>query len=406
VEAIEPGNPWLWYLRGSAHRAIGDPYQAMACYDRAAEALASAGGDEALAARIRRDRAAARREVFGVSLRLGAAYDSNVTFLGDVGSAFDVISGREDGRVSFGFSADFAPIANETHILAIGVRTDQSWHYLVDEFDFQDYGGYLRYARRLAPRWEAELRYDYDFALLGRDEFLSRHALTPSLTYDWPAPGAATSDQGGGRYETSDRGGGRYLSAKPIWLDDTRVYFRVAWQDFRIDTDRPFDRDGTTRGVGIEQRLSLRPFRNSPWTMKWHAGYYFETMHTDGPQFDRRTHGVYAGVSAPLMNPLSPGAYLILPDKELELALDVAWQRDDYRGRTLVDRDESRRRNTGLSAGATLSQLLMSDPDRGEVVLRLFVNWSDVNSNVATREDATPFSYDKTVAGIQLQWSW
>ena len=48
----------------------------------------------------------------------------------------------------------------------------------------------------------------------------------------------------------------------------------------------------------------------------------------------------------------------------------------------------------------------MSDPDRGEVVLHLFVNFSDVNSNVTTREDATPFSYEKVVAGFQLQWSW
>ena len=383
VEAIEPDNPWLWQLRGSAHRAIGNPYEALACYDTATEKLAASGsGDDALASRIRRDRAAARRDVFGVSLRLGAAYDSNVTFLGDVGSTLDVISGREDGRVSLGFSVDFAPIADETHTLAFGVRTEQSWHFLVDTFDFQDYGGYLRYARRLAPRWQAELRYDYDFTLLGRGEFLSNHALTPSLTYDWPA------------------------SVAPLRLTDTRAYFRASWQDFRIDTDRASDRDGTTRALGIEQRLSIGPFRDSTWSAQWRIGYFFETTHTAGTQFDRRTHALYAGVSAPLRNPRSPNKYLIFPDKELRLALDVAWQRDDYRGRSLVDRNGSRRRDIGLSGGATLSQLLMSDPDGGEVVVHLFVHFFDVNSNVATREGATPFSYEKVVAGLQIQWSW
>jgi len=383
VEAIEPDNPWLWYFRGLAQRAIGNPYEAMACYDTAAAKLGSAEvGDDALASRIRRDRTAARRDVFGVSLRLGGAYDSNVTFLGDIGSTIDVISGREDGRVSLGFAADFAPIADETHTFAVGVRTEQSWHFSIDEFDYQDYGGYLLYARRIAPRWEAELRYDYDFTLLGRAEFLSRHALTPSLTYDWPA------------------------SVAPLRLDETTVYFRASWQDFRFETDRESDRDGTTRAVGIEQRARFRPIRDSPWTTQWYAGYFFATVHTDGTQFDRRTHGVYAGVSAPLMNPWSPNAYLIIPDKELRLALDVAWRRDDYRGRDLVDRNRSRRRDQLLVAGATLSQLLISDPDAGEVVVRFFVGYSDVNSNVETREGATPFSYEKVVAGFQIRWSW
>ena len=382
VERQEPDNPWLWYYRGTAHLQLSSPYKAMECYDRAADILASLGDpDPDLADRIRRQRAQARRHVFGLSGHVGLAYDTNVSFLGDAGT-LDILAGRPDGKFASGFQVDFAPVADERNVIAAGVRFGHSWHFSVTEFDYQDYGEYLRYVRRLGESWEAEVLYDYDVNCLGRDGFLSNHAVTPSVTYRWRSADAAFRPR------------------------DTRVYYRFEAQDFLFATEPEYDRDGFAHGVGVEQRFLFRPVAGRNWVWEISAGYGFASFATEGTQYDRFTHDFQIGMGVPLVNPVDPDKYLILPDKELIFRFNADWQIEDYWNRNLEDRDRDGRSDLLTTYSFVVSQTLMSEPDRGDLVLHAIIHWTDAESNVTTRDALSPFTYDKVIYGIQLAWSW
>ncbi|MCH7814669.1 MAG: hypothetical protein IID40_11690 [Planctomycetes bacterium] len=359
------------------------PYRALECYDRAADILITLGDpDPDLTAQIRRRRHQARRQVLGVSFQLGLAYDSNVSYLGDAGAS-DLLAGRGDGKFSSGFQIDFAPVADRGELLAAGVRFGHSWHFAIEPFDYQDYGAYLRYARTLGDGWEISLRYDYDLNLLGNEPFVSQHSLTPALTHR-PEPGPGS-----------------------FRLLETTVYYRFEVRDYLYDIEPRFDRDGWAHSVGIGQRYSWRPIRDWPgWRWELSAGYRFESDATEGTEFDRRVHNFDLGLAMPLVNPLRPDRYLLLPDKELVFRFDVNWQIADYRNRSRFDRDRDERYDVITTYGFVLSQTLVSNPQDGDLVLHAIISWTDAHSNVTTREFLDPFTYDKVIYGLQLAWSW
>ncbi|MFQ5489201.1 MAG: hypothetical protein ACE5GE_00655 [Phycisphaerae bacterium] len=382
VQRREPNNPWLGFYRGTAHVQLGAPYAAMESFDRSLEILASLGDpDPELAERIGRLRSQARRQVFGVSFSLGLAYDTNVTFLGDAGT-LDIIANQPDGRFGSSLRIDFAPLADREQTLTFGARLSHSWHFGIEQFNFQDYGGYLRYAHRLGRRWELSLQYDYDLSYLGNEPFLSSHGLTPAVTYRWP------------------------VSANPLSLRETSIFYRFGAQDYLFEVDPAFDRDGIRHAVGIEQRLDLRPIRNADWLWSLSAGYRFESFATDGSEFDRFGHNFHLGVEVPLVNPANPAEYLLLPDKELLFGFTADWQLNHYRNRSLSDENSGRRSDLITTLGFSLSQTLIDDPDLGQLVLHTVINWTNANSNVTTQDRVSPFTYDKLIYGVQLAWSW
>ena len=172
VTRAEPDNPWMWFYTGSAHLALREPYPAMESFDRALDVLASLGDpDPALAETIRRHRRTARRQVFHVAARTGVAYDSNVTFLGGGVSGPGLIANQGDGLIASAFQLDFAPIADADQTLTVGARLGHSRQYSVESFNFQAYGGYVRYTRSLDSNVEAAIEYDYDASYLGNESF-------------------------------------------------------------------------------------------------------------------------------------------------------------------------------------------------------------------------------------------
>ena len=383
VEEAEPDNPWLWFYRGSAHLRLNDAYEAMAAFDRASEVLIGLGGpDPDLAERIARQRRIARRRVFGLRFQTGFAYDSNVSYLGSDASTLDLIAGEEDGRFVTSLQADFAPVDDGVNLLAVGLRTSHSWHFRIDSFDFQDYGAYVRYARHVGDSLELGVRYDYDVALLGNDRFLSRHALTPSIRFDWRA------------------------SPSRFHPSDTTVYYRLEARDFLFETEPAFDRDGLVHAVGVEQGFRLRPIADWPWWWTVAVGYRYDREHTDGTEFDRRGHAVHVDLSMPLVNPAAPTWYLVFPDKELVLRIHAGWQGDKYANASLIDVRGRERRDRTTTVGAVLSQTLIDHPDSGTLVLHLIGNWTDAESNVRASSNISPFTYDKFVFAIQIEWSW
>ena len=343
--------------------------------------------DPELAHKLGEHRRRARQQVFSLSLQTGLAFDTNVTYLGDSSvSTTDQISGERDGKFASQLRIDYAPIASPTDTLAFGARLDHTWHFAVEEFDYQDYGAYLRYARRIGRNWEADVRYDYDVTLLGNESFLSNHALSPGVTYYWNAePG-------------------------PFRLDRSRVYYEFGARDFLFETEPAFDRDGFTHAVGCEQSFLFSPREH--WTWDLAAGYKYTSISTEGSEFDRGTHDFYLGLGVPLVHPADPQRYLLIPDKELVFRFNAQWHLAPYRAASLIDYDHDRRSDLITTLAWSLSQKLIEDPALGDLTLHAIIHWTNANSNVTVRNPrapvlhSNPFTYDKVVYGIQLEWTW
>jgi tetratricopeptide (TPR) repeat protein len=375
VEQSEPDNPWLWFYRGLARLRTGDWYGSMSSLDRAQDLLYSYGNPEpALSDRINLWRNEARQQVFGLRLQIGLAYDSNVTFLGSAGEGLD-ISGRGDGRFNSRFQFAYAPIADEKHRLTFGARAANTRDFSIEEFDDQDYGATIRYSQRLGDSWETAAQYDYDISYLNRQPFLSNHRIELSATKSWIVPT------------------GRF---RPI---DTTILYRIHARDFLFPTDPVLDRDGFLNAVGIQQRFLFQPIPGDDWAWQLSTGYVFESVATEGTEFDRLDHRFNIGLSLPFVNPF-------LPDRALTVRLNAQWEIADYRKDSVIDGDGDERSDFITTIDTVISQELVRDAKWGDLTLHGIVAWSDTNSNVRTSDRNTPFTYDKWVAGVQLEWSW
>lgn len=388
VARRESDNPWMWFYRGTACVQLGNPYKAMKHYDRALDVLAALGNpDPELVAKVRLHRLRARQQVFRISFQPGLAFDTNVTYLGKgTTNTIDQISGEEDAKFGSQFHIDYAPIADEADTLAVGVRLGHAWNFSVEQFNYQDYGAYVRYARRIGRNWEAAVRYDYDITCLGNESFLSNHALTPSIAYHWDP------------------------ASTPLRPDQSMAYYTFEARDFLYDDDPEFDRDGLANAVGFEQSFQFDPLPR--WTWDLTAGYRFTSISTEGTEYDRPAHDFYLGLSVPLVNPADTRKYLIIPDKELIFGFNVQWHLADYRNPSLIDSDHRERSDRITTYGWSLSQKLIEDPDYGDLTLHTIIHWTDADSNVTIRDEgsrflySSPFTYDKVVYGIQLAWTW
>jgi hypothetical protein len=374
IEAVEPKNPWLWYFRGTTHRSLGDPYKAMEAYDRALDELAAAGNpDPQLVERILWERRAARRQVFSLSAQIGLAYDSNVSFTGD-GSTTAIVSGRGDGKFASLLQLDYVPHITNEDAVAVGLRLNHTWHFSIEEFNYQQYGGYVRYTRRLAEKWVFDIRYDYDLSYLGNESFSSIHAITPRISYRWAEGDSAF---------------------RPV---ESGLFYRIQAKDFLFSTDSRLDRDGFANAVGLEQSFLLTPDASKPnWVWDVFAGYQLESDATQGREFDRLSNDFYLGLSVPVRNPL-------FDNKDLTFQFLASWELDRYRNPSLYDRRRRERRDLITTLGVVISQLLVSDPHNGDLILHGILNWTDADSNIKSRDGSEPFTYDKLVAGFQLEW--
>ncbi len=375
IEHLERDNPWLWFYRGLAQLQLGDWYRSMECLDQAQDMLTAHGDpDPTLSAGIREYRRRARNQVFSISYQTGLTYDGNVTYLGSGGAGLD-ISGRGDGKFTSMLRFEYAPIATATESFSFGARAANSWHFRIDEFDEQDYGATIHYHRTLGERWQAAVQYEYDVFYLGNEPYLSQHTVTPSVTYHWKR------------------------CACRLMPVSTRFVYRIDAREFFFDTTPDFDRDGYTNAVGVEQSFKFTPLSGREWTWDVYGSYFFESVATEGVEFDRLNHVFNAGFMMPLTNPW-------MPDKRLTFRFNAAWEIADYRNDSLIDFDADERSDLITALDVMLSQQLVTDPERGDVTLHAIVGWTNADSNVTLEDGPQPFTYEKWIAGLQLEWSW
>ncbi len=379
VEKLEPQNPWLWYYKGAAYAQLHDPHRAVDMFNTGLQKLHELGDpDPALAKMITYARRETRRQFFVLSWQLGLAHDSNVTFEGG-GQTGDFISGTSDNVVGSTLRMEYALTVTATEKFTIGARAGGSLHFRIKEFDYQQYGGFFKYDRTLSDRWKLTLHYDYAVDYLERQSFLSNHKLSPSLTYYWPQT---------------------HNNWRPT---ETTFEYSIEFRDFLFPIAHALERDGIAHTAAITQRFSF-PLADESKSGSLTLGYQFKSFATQGTEFDRLTHDFLIGLELPLLNWQDPTKYLVIPDKELTARINAQWHIADYRESSIIDRDGDERHDFITAVGVVLSQLLVDDPNDGELLLHLIFNWSDSESNVRTSDRSSPFTYDKTVAGFQIQW--
>jgi tetratricopeptide (TPR) repeat protein len=372
---LEPDNPWIGFYTGSAHLQLGNYHAALKAFDRALDTLSELGDpDPQLTEAIRLRRHAARRNVFGFTLRSGFAYDSNVTYGGSGTTGPQFITDREDGNFAGSLQLDWAPVATDTETLVVGTRLSSVWHFSVQEFNWQDYAANIRYGRRLAENWTGAIRYDHVYSNLNNDSFLCYHNLSPSLTYHWP--------EGPSRFR----------------LGATTADYSFEPRDFRYETPPELDRDGFANSFGIDQSFLLEWGAKRDWVWILNAGYRFAWINTQGTEFERLVHVFHLGLSIPFDNPLLAG-------RPAAFRFDVDWEIGDYRNDSLFDRNRDERSDLITTFRFLLSQQLFDDVDWGELTVHGIVDWTIADSNVTTSDGSEPFTWNKLVCGIEFEWS-
>lgn len=375
VEQAEPDNPWMLFYKGVAHLHLGNAYESLTHLDRAQEVLLEMGDpDPELMDKIRMQRVKARRQVFGLSYQAGWAYDSNVAYLGSGVTGVDLITGVADWKFGTNFNIHYSPVATEEEALTASVRIGSSWYTSVEQFNDQDYGLSLRYARKLNDHFDASIQYDYDFTLLGNESFVSDHGLTSSLSYNWDRSVAAFQPR------------------------RTTLYHRIDALDFLFETTRDFDRDGFANAFGIDQTFQWRPIRDVDWTWDLSGGYRLEFVPTEGSEFDRIVNNWFFGVAMPLPS--------LIPDQELIFRFNLHWILAKYQEPSQIDREGDNRDDVLRILSWSLSQRIFDDPQIGQLTVHAIINWTDTKSNVTASDGSHPFTYDKTLYGLQLEWAW
>ena len=378
----EPDNPWIDFYQGQAEQQLGHPYRAIDAYDRAVKTLDDLNHpDPQLERTIHARRRIARRQIFSFTQQIGLAYDTNVTFLGGGASDLNLIANAPDGLFSNDTTVTWSPVADGDSLLTFGLRTGQSWHADIDSFDFQDYGGSIHYIRRLGQRWRVEAGYDYDITYLGNEPYLSNHALTSAVQYVWPT------------------------TSGPVRPTTSALGYRLEGRDFLFATTPAFDQDGVVNAAAFRQMFSVQPIPRFDWTWDVGLGYEFASIATEGTEFDRLTNSFGVDLDVPLVNPADATQYLILPDRELRFHFGANWLLADFRKPSEIDRRNRHRRDLITTLSFAVSQKLITDPKLGDVTLSGLIQWTIADSNVVTDRHAVPFSYDKIVYGLNLQWS-
>ena len=241
------------------------------------------------------------------------------------------------------------------------------------------------------------LQYDFEYALLGREGFLTSNAITPNLRLYWMDRRAITD---------------------LAFTYDIRNYFEPI-------VDRRFNRDGEYFRVGVAQRFKTVEmtaiYENwglEPWgspndealvqtvedyperylTPYVGVGYAWDS--TDGDEFDRNAWALSMGLTLPL-------------PRGWRLDASAAYEWEDYIQRSLVDFHRRGRDDLVQEYSVVLSRTFVLGEGRPEhrstptfdhtlFTVRAYAAWTDDDSNVEDRLGQAVYSYDRAIYGLSF----
>ena len=343
------------------------------------------------------------RNDLSLSLYAGVRGDTNVVLLGERTDLPRGISDPEDFGFSAGGAIEYTWDFAEGLTLGFQGRVAELWNADIHEFDQQTYGASVAIQYEVAPEGDVAgpvylaLQYDFDYTLLGRDDFLESHAVTPSLRALWA---------------------GRRAQADLFVSYQLRDYFEPLY-------DRRFDRDGNYFTIGvlhqyqaIEMTTLYEAWGYQPWGfpgddalaqddpnypnryLTTYIGLSYAWDATVGDEFDRKAAALWAGVGLPLPWGL-----------QLDASARFDWE--DYTQPSLIDFHRRTRRDFVQEYGLSLSRTFVLSAgeylnrytptmDRTLLTVSAFASWTEDDSNVVDRLGQAIFSYERTVFGLNF----
>lgn len=292
-----------YYNIGISLYRAGDPDAAKEALDRAIALdpdSESAGDARQLLASIEAIGEGYARD-WRASVSAGYQYDDNVST-----DEIDVVTNVHDTAFVFDASASYKMLRGSVVDLEIGYDFFQSLYDDQDDSDLQLHSASLVAEKRLGAL-DASLSYVYARALLGRNDFLGLHSLTPSLGY----------------------------GVTPAWY----VNLLLNFQDKNFIDNR--DRNSRVHGAGLNNFLSFMDGRGS-----FSAGYRIETEDTKGPEFEYLGHFLHAALAVPVPGPA-------LARWNPKVTLGWAYFNKNYENVTAIIADERKDERITLSLGLT-----------------------------------------------------
>ena len=327
-------------------------------------------------------------------LAFGLNYDTNVILLGR-DTALPLNIGRKNDlrfETEFNFNVSRYIDKNEAPVgesLSIGVGggTAHGWNTDVHEFNLNQYAGRAFIQWQPVKNCYLGVEYEYSYANLGNDPFLSSHRITPVMSHIW-------------RAQDSDDELGR-----------TDVWYNLDLRDYREEIgERRLDRDGDYHAWGVrhvfnivkaadlwasyyaDRAEELRFFGNR-W-LNFSLGYVYRDERTRGTEFDLGGHSILGGVEVPL-------------PWRLAFELDSVFTWEDYGAPSVFDyrRNERRDFSQVYNFGLTRTFVARGECARMptlEIKLRAGLGLTLRNSNIWDRLSQDIYEYNRTVYGLQL----
>ncbi len=302
-----------------------------------------------------------------LNLRFGLNYDTNVILLGEDTILPSNISNEADIR--FGLTSDFSyrlPIGDRLTV-AFGATTFHTWHASIEQFDVQTYAGRAALSYQITENLAAGIQYDHDYNFVGRDDFLGRNRVTPSLRLT----------------ELRDED-----KTPRTW---SLFSYSYEDRDFHENTISQLERDGNYHTFTYSQGFNVcQPWKareDNRW-LQASVGYRLHSGSTVGDEFDVTSQGLIAAVLVPL-------------PWQLEFEFSGQWTWEDYKQPSLFDFKRREREDFvqtyvwGLSRSFVLDKHVTMEI-RGDIVLTV----DDATSQDRLKESV--FSYDRAIYGISV----
>ncbi|MFH1109195.1 MAG: hypothetical protein V1790_08385 [Planctomycetota bacterium] len=336
----------------------------------------------------------------------GTRYDTNIILLGERTDLPRDVSRQKDFGLESGWAVDYTHDLTERLAVGVQVRTAQLWNAGVEQFDQQTYGAsfawqyeFLKKEGSMGPG-SFTLQYDYDYTLLGKDEFLQNHAVRPGVKLDW-ADGRATSalflnyqrrDYSEPLFDRRLDRDGDYFTVGVLHefktVEMTQVYKEWGLEPWGLPSDAGLDQDDPDY-----PHRYLRP----------HIGARHSWDSTAGDEFDRRANALQAGVQIPLPWGVAFDAAAVLE-----------WE--NYSHGSLVDFHRRERHDLVQEYAIALSRTFVLREgmranryaptiDRMLMTVRAHATWTDDDSNVLDRPGQAVFSYDRAVYGVSVAFT-
>jgi hypothetical protein len=342
---------------------------------------------------------------------VGLAYDTNVPLLGDNVAAPRNLHDDASFRIETGFGMQYTVDMGkydkrlERLSLAVLARAAAGWNADVPSYNPQDYGTSVaaRYAlyqpsntsEAFGPLY-GSIQYDFDYFLLGNQDFVHVNRLYPHLTlFSFDQRGQ--TDLG---FTYENRQYEEQLASR--WFDRTGDYYTVVLTHSQKVLDLgPFYEERGLQPKDLQNDPDPRGYDQWRWVQPF-VGLRYGWDITDGREYDADWFLLTAGVAVPL-----PKGWTFVADGQWEWQDYNSHSKVDFHRRGRVDRIQ--RYGIGVQRRFVLNP---GDQDTwrtlklGRVVMiaRGDVRWIVDDSNVLSWPDHAVFSYDRAIYGMNLSF--